>query len=423
MFHSRKATMSFIFVTLLIDVTGLGIIIPVFPKLIGTLTGGNISQVSLWGGVLTVIYAVMQFFCAPIIGNLSDKYGRRPVLLTSLLGFGIDYLFMAFAPTIWWLFLSRVIAGITGASFTTASAYIADVSTKETRAQNFGLLGAAFGLGFIIGPSLGGLLAHYGLRIPFFVAAAFCLLNALYGYFVLPESLSKQNRRKFEWKRANPFGSLTHLKKYPSVLALIGSLVLVYIAAHALQSTWTYINIERFNWSPQKLGYSLGVVGAMTFIVQGVLIRFINPKLGNEKSVYVGLAIYSLGMLAFAFANQSWMMFVFMIPYCLGGIAGPALQAILAGHVPPNEQGELQGALTSMISLTSIIGPLVMTNLFAWFTRPGATVHFSGAPFLLGSILLMISAFIAYSILKIEKINAPQEVEQLSFEKTKATEI
>lgn len=412
--------MGFIFITLLIDVTGLGIIIPVFPDLIKELTGGNISQVSQWGGLLTVIYAFMQFFCAPLIGNLSDKYGRRPVLLISLLGFGIDYLFMAFAPNIWWLFVSRVIAGITGASFTTASAYIADVSTNETRAKNFGLLGAAFGLGFIIGPSLGGLLAHFGLRVPFYVAAACCLLNAAYGYFVLPESLSEEHRRKFEWKRANPLGSVTHLKKYPSVLGLMSSLVLVYIAAHALQSTWTYINIERFKWSPQMLGYSLAVVGIMTALVQGVLIRFINPKLGNEKSVYIGLAIYSVGMLAFAFANKSWMMFVFMVPYCLGGIAGPALQAILAGHVPRNEQGELQGALTSMVSLTSIIGPLVMTSLFAWFTKPGTPVHFSGAPFLLGSILLMASALVAYSVLRNEKTNTKEESRQFSFEETEA---
>ena len=399
----RKAAITFIFITLLIDVTGLGLIIPVFPELITKMTGLGISGVSQWGGFLTVTYAVMQFFCAPIIGNLSDKYGRRPVLLVSLLGFGIDYLFMALAPTIGWLFISRVIAGITGASFTTASAYIADVSTNETRAQNFGMLGAAFGLGFIIGPSVGGMLAEYGLRVPFFVAAGFALMNALYGYFVLPESLSKENRRPFQWKRANPLGSLLHLKKYPAVLGLITSLVLVYIAAHALQSTWTYINIDRFHWSKKLLGLSLGVVGLMTLIVQGGLIRFINPKLGNERSVYIGLAIYSVGMLSFAFATQSWMMFAFMVPYCLGGIAGPALQAILSGHVPPSEQGELQGALTSMISLTSIVGPLVMTNLFAFFTRPGSSIHFSGAPFLLGSVLLMVSAVIAYLVLKTEK--------------------
>jgi MFS transporter, DHA1 family, tetracycline resistance protein len=402
----RKAAMSFIFITLLIDVTGLGLIIPVLPKLIEQLTGGTISQASQWGGWLTFAYAIMQFICAPIIGNLSDKYGRRPVLLFSLLGFGIDYLFLAFAPTIWWLFLGRIIAGITGASFTTASAYIADVSTHENRAQNFGLLGAAFGLGFIIGPSMGGLLAHYGIRVPFLVAAGFSLLNAAYGYFVLPESLSKENRRGFDWKRANPLGSLLHLKKYPSVVGLIWSMVLVYIAAHALQSTWTFINLERFNWSEQMLGLSLGVVGIMTMIVQGGLIRYINPRLGNEKSVYIGLTIYSLGMMAFAFADKSWMMFVFMIPYCLGGIAGPALQAILAGHVPPTEQGELQGALTSMISATSIIGPLVMTNLFAYFTKPGAPIHFSGAPFFLGSILLMGSAVVAYSVLRKEKVVA-----------------
>jgi MFS transporter, DHA1 family, tetracycline resistance protein len=416
--HSRKAAMGFIFITLLMDVTGLGIIIPVFPELIGQLTGGNISQVSQWGGVLTVIYAVMQFFCAPIIGNLSDKYGRRPVLLISLIGFGIDYLFMAIAPTIWWLFASRVIAGVTGASITTASAYIADVSTAETRAKNFGLIGAAFGLGFIIGPLIGGVFSSFGLRVPFVVAAVLCLLNATYGFFVLPESLSKENRRSFQWKRANPLGSATHLKKYPAVLGLIASLLLVYIAAHALQSTWTYINIERFNWSPQMLSYSLAVVGAMTALVQGLLIRFINPKLGNEKSVYIGLAIYSVGMLAFAFANQSWMMFVFMIPYCLGGIAGPALQAILSGHVPRNEQGELQGALTSTVSLTSIIGPLVMTNLFAWFTKPRAPVRFSGAPFLLGSILLMISALVAFFVLRSEKYQEKQESPELNLKET-----
>jgi DHA1 family tetracycline resistance protein-like MFS transporter len=400
---NRQAAMGFIFITLLIDVTGLGIIIPVFPKLIGDLTGADISHVSQWGGWLTVVYAVMQFLFAPILGNLSDQYGRRPILLLSLLGFGIDYIFMALAPTIWWLFASRVVAGITGASITTASAYIADVSTNENRAKNFGLLGAAFGLGFIIGPSIGGLLAKYGTRVPFYFAAACTLLNALYGYFVLPESLKLENRRRFQWKRANPVGSLFNLKKYPTVLGLMGSLMLVYIAAHALQSTWTYINIKRFNWDETTMGLSLGLVGVMTMIVQGWLIRYIHPRLGNEKSVYVGLFIYSLGMLAFAFANQTWMMFAFMVPYCLGGIAGPALQAILSGHVPPTEQGELQGALTSTMSLTSIFGPLVMTNLFAYFTRPGAAFQFSGAPFLLGSILLLGSAIVAYLVLTRER--------------------
>ncbi|MER3472079.1 MAG: tetracycline resistance MFS efflux pump [Chitinophagaceae bacterium] len=396
---SKKAAIGFIFITLLIDVTGLGIIIPILPDLIKSLIHGNISKVSQWGGLLTSVYGLMQFLFAPVIGNLSDKYGRRPVLLFSLLGFGIDYLFLALAPSIGWLFVGRIIAGITGASFTTASAYIADISNDENRAQNFGMIGAAFGLGFIIGPTLGGLLGSIGLRLPFYVAAALSLGNALYGYFILPESLDKEHRRSFEWRRANPLGSLLQLKRYPSAAGLIGSLVLVYLAANAVQSTWTYFNIEKFHWSEKMNGVSLGVVGLLVGLVQGVLIRHINPKLGNERSVYVGLLLYSIGLFLFSAATQGWMMFVFLIPYCLGGIAVPALQSIITGQFPRNEQGELQGAITSMISLTGIIGPLMMTNLFAYFTKPGNPVHFAGAPFLLGGILMLGSAWIAYYVL------------------------
>ena len=401
---SQKAALSFIFITLLIDVTGLGLIIPVLPKLIESLVHGNISVVSQWGGFLTFAYAIMQFIFAPIIGALSDKFGRRPVLLLSLLGFGIDYIFLSFAPTIGWLFVGRIIAGITGASFTTASAYIADISSPKDRAKNFGLIGAAFGLGFIIGPVIGGLLGSFGPRIPFMVAAALSLLNALYGYFVLPESLSKENRRQFMWKRANPFGAFMQLKKYPAIGGLVFSFLLVYIAGHAVQSNWTFFSIEKFGWSETIIGLSLGMFGVLIAIVQGGLIRVINPRLGNEKSVYVGLALYALGLLLFAFASQSWMMFLFMIPYCLGGIAGPALQSIITGHVPANEQGELQGILTSLMSATSIVGPLVMTNLFAFFTKPNAPVHFPGVSFLLGSLLMMLSSIVAYSVLKKEAV-------------------
>jgi MFS transporter, DHA1 family, tetracycline resistance protein len=400
---SRPAAMRFIFFTLLIDVTGLGLIIPVMPKLIESLTGGNISQASQWGGWLTFAYAVMQFLFAPVIGNLSDKYGRRPVLLLSLLGFGIDYLFLALAPTIGWLFLGRVIAGITGASFTTASAYIADISTAENRAKNFGMIGAAFGLGFIVGPVIGGLLGSFGPRVPFIVAAALSLLNAAYGYFVLPESLSKENRRAFHWKRANPLGSFKQLKKYPSIMPLVGSLVLVYIAAHAVQSNWTFYTVYKFEWSEKMIGFSLGMFGLFIALVQAGLIRYINPKIGNERSVYIGLGLYATGLLLFGFATQTWMMFAFMVPYCLGGIAGPALQAIISGHVPANEQGELQGTLTSLMSATSIIGPPIMTNLFAFFTQQNAPVHFPGAPFLLGSIFMIVSTILAYNTLKREK--------------------
>jgi len=405
---STKAAMSFIFVTLLIDVIGFGLIIPVFPKLIEQLIHGNISEASEWGGWLTFAYSFMQFLFAPVLGNLSDKFGRRPILLFSLLGFGVDYLLLSVAPTIWWLFLGRVIAGITGASFTTATAYIADISTDENRAQNFGMIGAAFGIGFIIGPVLGGVLGQYGVRLPFVVAAILALLNALYGYFILPESLSKQNRRSFSWKRANPLGSLLQLKKYPSMGGLITALILVYIAAHAVQSTWTFINIEKFNWSEAMIGYSLGMVGLLVAVVQGGLIRFINPKLGNERSVYVGLALYALGLLLFAFATQTWMMFVFLIPYCFGGVAGPALQSIISGEVPANEQGELQGALTSLMSATSIVGPLLMTHLFSYFTNSRAPVRFPGAPFLLGAILMLTSAIMSYYALHTKKIVVKQ---------------
>jgi len=404
MARNKKAAIGFIFITLLIDVIGLGIIIPVVPKLLQQLLGStDISKASQYGGWLTFAYASMQFLFSPILGNLSDKYGRRPVLLFSLFGFGIDYLFLSFAPSIVWLFVGRIIAGITGASFTTASAYIADISTPENRAQNFGMIGAAFGLGFIIGPLLGGLLGEYGARIPFLVSAGLALANWLYGYFVLPESLDTAHRRPFEWRRANPLGSIKQLKKYPAVGGLIVSLLLIYLAGHAVQSNWSFFNIEKFHWTPKMIGISLGAVGLLVAIVQGGLIRIINPKIGNEKSVYFGLGLYALGLLLFSFASESWMMFVFLIPYCLGGIAGPALQSIISGHVPSNEQGELQGALTSLISVTSIVGPLLMTNSFAYFTGPHQPFYFPGIAFFIGAIFMVTSAVLAYRALSLEK--------------------
>jgi len=401
MIKNRKAAIGFIFITLLIDVTGLGLIIPVVPKLIEDLLHTtNISKVALFGGLLTFSYAIMQFLFAPVLGNLSDKYGRRPVLLFSLLGFGLDYILLAFAPSIGWLFVGRIIAGITGASMTTASAYIADISTPETRAQNFGMIGAAFGLGFIVGPMIGGLLGEMGPRIPFLVAAGLALLNAAYGYFVLPESLDASNRRAFDWKRANPISSLKNLSRFPAVAGLIVSFFLIYVASHAVQSNWSYFNIEKFKWSPKMIGISLAVVGVLVSLVQGVLVRFVNPKIGNEKSVYVGLGLYTIGLVLFGLAAQSWMMFVFLIPYCLGGISGPGLQAIISGSVPANEQGELQGSLTSIISITSIVGPLVMSNLFAFFTGPIKPFYFPGAPFMLAAVLMLLSCFFAYKALR-----------------------
>jgi DHA1 family tetracycline resistance protein-like MFS transporter len=402
--RNNKAAIGFIFVTLLIDTMGFGLVIPVLPGLITHLAHVDNSKTAQYAGLLLFTYAVMQFLCAPILGNLSDRYGRRPVLLFSLLGFGLDYVLQGLAPTLGWLFVGRFIAGITGASFTTGSAYIADVSTPENRTQNFGLVGVAFGLGFIIGPAIGGQLTQFGLRAPFFAAAGFSLLNFLFGLLVLPESLPADKRRKFEWKRANPVGSLMALKRYPALGGLFVSLIFVYVAAHAVQSTWPYYTIEKFKWSPKEIGWSLTFVGVMFALVQGGLIRVIIPKLGNQRSLYIGLILYALGATLMAFATHSWMMYAFLVPYCLGGIAGPALQSIMAGSVPQNEQGELQGLLTSLMSATSIIGPLLMTGLFAYYTRKGGSFYFPGAPYLAGGFFLLCSVVIAWMTLRNRKV-------------------
>lgn len=396
MSHGKKqASMIFIFITLLIDVIGFGIIIPVLPSLIIELHGGNFSDAARIGGWLLFAFAIMQFIFSPILGNLSDKYGRRPILLVALFGFGCDYLIMAFSPTLGWLFAGRLIAGITGASFSTASAYIADISPPEKRAQNFGLIGAAFGMGFIIGPALGGLLGELGSRVPFFAASAITFLNWLYGYFVLPESLPKEKRRPFEWKRANPVGSLLALKKYPLTYGLIASLVCIYIASHAVQSNWSYFTMGTFGWTKRAVGFSLAIVGVMVGIVQGGLIRITIPRFGQKKSLYYGLGLYTIGLILFGVASQGWMMYVFLIPYCLGGIGMPALQGIISSQVPANEQGELQGALTSLMSVTSIIGPPLMTNTYAYFTDDNTPVHFAGAAFILGAVFMLLSLLLA----------------------------
>jgi DHA1 family tetracycline resistance protein-like MFS transporter len=391
----KQAALGFIFVTLLVDVMGFGIIIPVLPQLIQHLIHGTVSEAAPYAGWMAFAYASMQFFFSPVIGNLSDKYGRRPVLLSSLLGFGIDYLFLAFAPSIGWLFVGRVIAGITGASFTTANAYIADISTPEKRAANFGLVGVAFGIGFIIGPALGGLLGSYNTRYPFIAAAVLALLNAAYGYFILPESLSKENRRPLDIKRCSPWGSLLHLSKYKAVIGLALSLFLIYFAVQSVQSAWTFYTIGKFHWTPGLEGWSLAVVGLLVAAVQGGLIRIIIPKIGQERSIWIGLLLYTGGLVLFAFASKSWMMFAFLIPYCLGGIAGPALQGYMSNSVPANEQGELQGGLTSLVSLSTIFGPLVMTWSFYYFTKPGAPFKFPGAPFAIGAVLMLLSAILA----------------------------
>lgn len=398
--HNRKASLTFIFITLLIDVTGLGIIIPVVPDLIRELIDGSLSEASVYGGWLMFAYAIVQFFFSPIMGGLGDQFGRRPVLLASLFGFGVDYLLLAWAPTIGWLFVGRILAGVTGASMTTGSAYIADISAPGDRAKNFGMIGAAFGLGFIIGPVIGGLLGAYGSRVPFIAAAGLTFLNWLYGYFILPESLPKEKRRKFSLKRANPIGSLAQLKKFPVTISLMVSMFFVYLASHATQSTWAYYTMEKFDWDVKMVGYSLGFVGLMVAIVQGGLIRVVIPKIGDRNGVYLGLTLYLIGFVLFAFASQGWMMFVFMIPYALSGFAGPSLQSIMTGQIPADQQGELQGAITSMISLTAIAGPPMMTELFARFTNDSLGIYFPGAPYLMGAVFTFMSIGFAMRTLR-----------------------
>lgn len=402
--NQKSAAIGFIFITLLIDITGWGIVIPVVPKLIQELVGtSDLSVAAQYGGWISFAYAGTQFIFASVLGGLSDKYGRRPIILFSLLGFSLNFFIQAIAPTIFWLFVGRIFSGVTGASITTASAYIADISNDEDRAKNFGMIGAAFGLGFIIGPVIGGFLGQYGARVPFYAASGLCLVNFLYGWFILPESLDKEHRRPFNWRRANPVGSLLQLKKHPEILGLILTLVFVYIAGHAVQTNWTFFTMYKFGWTEKVVGLSLGAVGLMAALVQGYLIRFIQPKLGNERTIVYGLSLYAVGLILFAFASESWMMFAFLIPYGLGGIAGPALQSVISSQVPKNEQGELQGALASLISLTAIIGPPLMTNTFYYFTHDSAPFKFAGAPFFLGFILMSISAFVIARLFRKKK--------------------
>ncbi|MCB0189454.1 MAG: TCR/Tet family MFS transporter, partial [Caldilineaceae bacterium] len=389
----REAGLGFIFVTLLLDILGIGLIVPVLPKLIESFTNNNIESASSVYGIMVAIYALMQFIFAPILGSLSDRYGRRPVVLISLFGAGLDYLLLAFAPSLAWLFVGRVIAGITAANITTATAYIVDVSPPEKRAQNFGILGAAFGLGFIIGPAIGGLLGDYGLRLPFLVVAGITLINWLYGFFVLPESLTPENRRDFSWARANPIGSLSGLARYPIVLALASTILCVALAQNALQSTWVLYTGYRYSWGPREVGLSLAVVGLTAAIVQGGLIRRIVPLFGERRSLIIGLAINAMSFVLYGLAPAGWMIYVIPFFGALGGIAQPSAQSIITQNVKDNEQGAIQGSLSSLNAVSAVIGPLLATQIFRYFISDAAPVHVPGAPFFLGSLLIVVGLF------------------------------
>lgn len=391
----RQTAIWFILITVLIDSISIGIIIPVFPKLIMGMENCDESRAAVIGGWMMFWFAIMQFFMSPVLGSLSDKYGRRPVLLISLFGFGLDFLLLAFAPNITWLYIGRIIAGIMGASYTTATAYIADISDESNRSKYYGMLGAAFGLGFILGPGLGGLLAGFGVRVPFIACAILSMLNFLYGYFILPESLKQENRRNFEWKRANPIGALFHLKKYTTIIGLLICFFLLYLAAQAIMTNWQYYSMLKFQWDETKIGISITMVGVLVAFVQGFLVRIVNPRIGNQNAVLIGLALYTIGLLSFGLAPTGFYMMMAIIPYCLGGINGPAMQSIMTSSVPSNSQGELQGTITSVQSITSIIGPLMMAGIFNHFTTK-SEVYFPGAAFITGAILVFIALIIAY---------------------------
>jgi DHA1 family tetracycline resistance protein-like MFS transporter len=397
--RASRFALLFIFITMLVDTIGLGIIIPVIPKIIAELTGHNLppaqalSEAARYGGWLFFVYALMQFLCAPLIGNLSDRFGRRPVLILSLLAFGLDNLLTGLAPTIVWLFVARIMSGAAGASYSVANAYIADVSPPEKRAANFGLTGAAFGVGFIVGPVIGGTLGEYGSRLPFFVAAGLALANALFGLIVLKESLAKEQRRPFELRRANPFGAFKSLSRFPTIVGLFGVMVLMRLAHDANPSVWTYYTMLKFHWSPREVGYSLMAVGAMTAIVFGFLTRIIIPRIGEERSVYLGLACGAIGFAGYAFSTEGWMMYAWMAAWAFMGLVNPSLNAIMSKLVGSNEQGELQGALACLGSLTSIVSPPLLTNLFSYFTGTSAPIYFPGAAFLAAAMFLVLAAF------------------------------
>jgi MFS transporter, DHA1 family, tetracycline resistance protein len=386
---ARKSSVLFIFIVVLIDVIGFGIIIPVVPRLVMQLTGEGLSRAAIYGGWLWFAYAVTQFFCAPILGNLSDKLGRRPVILLSLAMLGVDYLIMGFAPTIRWLFVGRTLAGMAGASFIPAYAYLADITPPEKRAQNFGIVGAAFGLGFIIGPAIGGLLGSFGARTPFFVAAGLALANVMWGLFVLPESLAKESRRPFNIRRANPLGALLQIRRYHLVGALAAAIFCWQLAQQVFSSTWSYYTMFRFGWTPALVGGSLAFVGLVTAISQGFLTRILIPRFRERRSAFFGMLCGVTAYTGFAFATRGWMMYAWMVAWLGAGMVYPSLNAIMSQQVPPDAQGELQGAVASLYSLAAVIGPPLFTHLFGYFSTEAAPVHLPGAAFLCAALLVV----------------------------------
>ncbi len=383
--------LALVFTILLLDIVGIGIIMPVLPAYLQELTGVSISEAAIEGGWLFFVYAAMQFFFAPLVGNLSDRFGRRPILLASVFTFAVDNLICAVAWSYSILFIGRVLAGISGASYSTASALIADVSTDENRSRNFGLLGIAFGVGFVIGPVLGGLLGQFGPRVPFYFAAALAFLNFVIGWFLLPETLEAKHRRRFEWRRANPLGALQQMRNYPGI-GWIGLVFFLMTLGHMVYpAVWAFVGAYRYGWSEQQIGLSLGAYGLCGAVVMGVVLPRAVRRLGEWRTAAIGLSFTALGAFGYAFAWQGWMVYVVIVAGCLEALADPPLRSLAAAKVPPSAQGELQGAMTSIFSITAIITPLLYTAIFSGFTGPGAPVTFSGMPYVVAGVFLALS--------------------------------
>lgn len=398
---SNRSALTFILVTLVINSMGIGLMMPVMPSLLQELTQLSVSDAARWGGALTFVYALMQFLFGPTLGNLSDRFGRRPVLLISMFAMALDYLIMALSWHLAVLFVGRMLSGISGATFSAASAYIADVSSKEDRAKNFGLVGAGFGVGFVLGPMIGGYLGEYGTRAPFYAAAALSFINFLFGFFVLPETLKPGNRRAFDWKRANPLGALKQIAAYPAVRTLLLAVFLFDIAHYVYPAVWSFYAEEVFNWSPQDIGLSLGAVGIGFVFVQGYLIRVLEPKIGPGRTLFLSLCANLLAFIGLSLASAGWVAYMMIAFAALGAMATPTFTALMANRIPDNAQGELQGLISSAAGLSMVVSPLLMTQVFAAFSGADATIRFPGAPFAVAGILILISILIALPFMRL----------------------
>jgi DHA1 family tetracycline resistance protein-like MFS transporter len=391
----RRPAVAFILVNLALAIMGFGLLIPVLPKLIVEFQGGDLTNGSHAYGWLVSIYALMQFVGSPILGSLSDRFGRRRIILIATAGSAVDYVIMACAPTLAWLFVARTIAGFTAGIFATANAYIVDVTPPEKRAGAFGLLGAAFGIGFVCGPALGGFLAEINLRLPFWVAAGCSALNCLWGIFVLPESLQPENRRPFSWARANPIGALFALKRFPAVLGLVESFFILMLAQNMMFSLWALYTSHRFAWTPREVGLSLAFAGLLMGLVQGALVKRIVPKLGDTRAVLVGLVISALAYVGYGLCSHGWTMYAIMAIGGFAGITGPALQAYITKHVPPNEQGAVQGVFGGVQSFAGIPGPFIATHIFGWSVQAGHPAWMAGIAFFVTAGFILLAMFLA----------------------------